>query len=206
MADLVVIVDLGTGNIGSIRNMLKRVGVDPVVSSEAADVRAAARIVLPGVGAFDAGMTRLQELDLVEVLGARALGAGVPTLGLCLGMQLMTRGSEEGCLPGLGWFDAQTERFQSGQNKPKVPHMGWNTVSPTRHDTLFRHAEPDSRYYFVHSYYVRCAQEDDVLAWAHHGCDFAAAIQHETLYGTQFHPEKSHRFGMQLLTNFLSGV
>jgi glutamine amidotransferase len=199
---VIVIVDLGLGNMGSVRNMFKRVGVPTLSTVEPEEIKQATKLVLPGVGAFDAGMARLKESGLIGLLTERVVDEQVPTIGICLGMQLLTEGSEEGSLPGLGWVPGTTVRFRLEGTSLKVPHMGWNHARPTRADSLFADADDEARYYFVHSYHVVCNDEADVLAWTDHGTQFASALQRDNVFGTQFHPEKSHRFGMQVLRNF----
>jgi imidazole glycerol-phosphate synthase subunit HisH len=202
---MIVVIDYGMGNLGSILNMLKKVGAQARISSDSAVIGAADKLILPGVGAFDAGMRRLHELNLVETLTRRVTREHTPFLGVCLGMQLLTQGSEEGDLPGLGWIEGRTLRFAFGQEHCglKVPHMGWNTVSCRKEAPLFAGLEPDSRFYFVHSYYVMCARREDVLATTTHGVEFDSAVSRGNIMGTQFHPEKSHRFGMAVLANFV---
>lgn len=203
---MIVIVDSGLGNVGSILNMLKKAGAQAVVSSDAATLRQADKLILPGVGAFDNGMRQLAARGLVEPLCQSVLGAGVPLLGICLGMQLLTVGSEEGNLPGLGWLDATTKRFsfQSEGATPalRVPHMGWSEVVVEGEPALFDGLAEDARFYFVHSYYVECHDSCRVLARATYGHDFTAAVAKGNILGVQFHPEKSHKFGMRLLANF----
>jgi len=198
---MITIVDYGMGNLGSIRNMFKRIGVAASVTSDANQLVTATKILLPGVGAFDSAMQRINDSGLREVLDQKALQDRVPVLGICLGMQLLTRGSEEGKLPGLGWINATTRRFPS---KPglKVPHMGWNLVVPTKPSALTDNLPVESRFYFVHSYYVQVDEPADAVLRAHYGVDFDAALSHGNIHGAQFHPEKSHRFGMKLLANF----
>ena len=202
---MVVIVDYGMGNLGSIVNMLKRVGAQARVSSAINEIENADKLILPGVGAFDSGMQRLQELNLVEVLDDKVLNRKTPTLGVCLGMQLITKRSEEGVLPGLGWIDGETIRFRFDpkQANLKVPHMGWNTITIQREGALFKEMNHEARFYFVHSYHVVCNRPEDILTTTHHGYDFVSAVQRENLMGAQFHPEKSHKFGMKLLKNFV---
>ncbi len=202
---MIVIVDYGMGNLGSILNMLKKVGAQALISSNAQDIERAYKLILPGVGAFDTGMQRLKELNLIEVLNDKVLKAKVPTLGVCLGMQLLTQRSEEGVLPGLGWIEGETVRFRfdPSQTHLKIPHMGWNTVAIRREDTLFKELVHDSRFYFVHSYHVVCHRAEDILATTYYGYDFASAVQRENVMGTQFHPEKSHKFGMKVYKNFV---
>jgi imidazole glycerol-phosphate synthase subunit HisH len=201
------IVDYGMGNVGSILNMLKRIGIAARLASSAVEIRQAERLILPGVGAFDTGMQHLQDSGLIDVLNHKVLEEQVPTLGICLGMQLLMRGSEEGVRPGLGWVAGTTVRFPGDVvGGLKVPHMGWNSVQVCRNDSLFRNLEQGARFYFVHSYHAVCERQDDVLAWTTHGMRFASSVQHGNIVGTQFHPEKSHRYGVQLLKNFIETV
>lgn len=204
---MVVIVDYELGNLGSIRNMLKRIGTEGVITSDPGVIAGAGRLILPGVGAFGEGMDNIARLGLREVLDRKARQERVPVLGICLGMQLMTQGSEEAGVPGLGWVDAETVRFRlpPEARDVRVPHIGWNTVDIARADSLFRDldADEDTAFYFVHSYHVVCRDEADVLARTTHGYAFTSALQHGNVMGTQFHPEKSHRFGMRLLKNFI---
>lgn len=204
MKSTITIVDYGVGNVGSIQNMLKKVGARSVVASSPDAILQATKLILPGVGAFDAGMDNLARSGLVAALNHKALEERTPVLGLCLGMQLMTRGSQEGRLPGLGWVDADTCKFD-GTAMPglKVPHMGWNLVAPAKQNPILKGYSADTRFYFVHSYYVRCDDPTDaLLKCAYAGISFDAGFQHHNLIGVQFHPEKSHRFGMWLLRNF----
>jgi glutamine amidotransferase len=162
------------------------------------------RVIVAGVGAFDYGMSSLRDGGWVDVLNQMVLQRRVPVLGICLGMQLMCASSEEGALPGLGWIDAEVKRLRPPPGSGlKVPHMGWNTVQTRRPSALLRSESGEQRFYFVHSYGVACHRPDDVLAIAHHGEDFVAAFNRENIYGVQFHPEKSHRFGMTVLRNFV---
>jgi glutamine amidotransferase len=200
---MITIVDYGVGNLGSIRNMLKKVGFECQITSDPAAIREASKLVLPGVGAFDAGMRQLQESGLIPALRERVMEHRVPILGICLGMQLLTRRSEEGQLAGLGWVDAEVTRFRFEPDSGlKVPHMGWNLVHPRKESLLLRDAEEEERFYFVHSYYVQCKNRDDVLLTAQYGYEFDAAFACDNIMGVQFHPEKSHKFGMRLLRNF----
>lgn len=197
----VLILDTGLGNLGSLRNMCRRVGVGALVSKDPKEILAADRLILPGIGSFDEGMRSLRARDLIGPLGER-VHDGTPILGVCLGMQLMTHGSEEGEEPGLGWFDAVTLRLPADRDL-RVPHMGWNAAHPTAQSSLFTNMPEDARFYFVHSYYVSCQHESDVLAWTDYGIKFASSVRHGSMVATQFHPEKSHRFGMQVLQNFV---
>ena len=198
---MVIVVDCGISNTGSVLNMLRRLGVAAEATSDPERVAAAERLLLPGVGAFDAGMEQLEARGLVAPLEA-ARAAGTPVLGLCLGMQLMTRGSDEGVRPGLGWFDATTRRLEPDDPALKVPHMGWNRVEACKSSKLFALDGPPQRFYFVHSYYVDADDDRDVLARTWHGHSFCSAVERDNLAGVQFHPEKSHRFGLELLRRF----
>lgn len=198
---MITVVDYGMGNLGSVHNMLKRIGVAAIITGDAETVYRAEKILLPGVGAFDNAMLRINADGLREALERKAMVERVPVLGICLGMQLLTRSSEEGRLQGLGWIAATTKRFPAMPGL-KVPHMGWNVVVPTRESALTRGLPEESRFYFVHSYFVRVDDEQDSLLKTTYGITFDAAIQHNNIYGAQFHPEKSHKFGMQLLKNF----
>lgn len=201
---MIVIVDYGMGNLSSIANMLRKAGSQTVISSDPRDILAAQKLILPGVGAFDSGMKNLSERGLIDPLNRAVCERKVPILGLCLGMQLMTRRSEEGSASGLGWIDAETVRFRfAGRSvTPKVPHMGWNTTRVAKGSLLMRELAHDARFYFAHSYYLVCGHDDDVLSRTTYGLGFPSAIERDNVFGVQFHPEKSHRFGLQLLKNF----
>lgn len=198
---MITIVDYGMGNLGSICNMFKRIGTAVEVTSDVNRIAAACKLLLPGVGAFDAAMSRIQQSGLREVLDQKALDERIPVLGICLGMQLLTRSSEEGRLPGLGWVNATTRRFPMSRDLP-VPHMGWNLVRPVTPSLLTEGLGAEPRFYFVHSYYVRMEEESKAILATTYGIPFHSALQDGNIYGAQFHPEKSHRFGMQLLRNF----
>ena len=198
---MITIVDYGMGNLGSIKNMFKRIGVPTVLAADPEAIEKADKLVLPGVGNFDQAMKRINSSDLREILDRKALMERIPILGICLGMQLLTKSSEEGTLFGLGWIKAVTRRFPK-TSKLKVPHMGWNIVSPVRESPISKNLPDEIRFYFVHSFYVHVENEEDSILKAHYGINFDAAIQHGNIFGAQFHPEKSHKFGMQFLTNF----
>jgi glutamine amidotransferase len=202
-----VIVDYGCGNPASIGNMLKKIGFRAVISSKPEDIRSADRLVFPGVGSFDFGVRSIREHGIAEALEARVLGDGAPILGICVGLQLFCRSSDEGELPGLGWIDADCVRFDRARLGPedKVPHMGWAELEGRHDEGLFQGYPETPRFYFVHSYHLRCDSEDVVAATAHHGYDFTAAVVKGNIAGVQFHPEKSHQFGMLLLDRFMRG-
>ncbi len=201
---MIVIVDYGMGNIGAVLNILNHLGIEAVVSSSHSEIETADKLILPGVGSFDHGIESLRSLGLTDTLTRKVLIGRTPILGICLGMQLMTERSEEGGLPGLGWVPGETVRirFADGQQRLNVPHMGWNSIERCRPGLLLGEHEEDERFYFVHSYHVKCAHEADLLAVTHFGIGLTAAIANDNIFATQFHPEKSHRFGMKVLRNF----
>jgi glutamine amidotransferase len=200
---MITIINYGLGNLGSVQNMLKRIGVPCRITSNLKEIEDAEKIVLPGVGAFDPAMQKIDELNLRPVLTHKAKVDKVPFLGICLGMQLLTRGSEEGVLKGLDLVPAKTIKFKFDEGlNLKIPHMGWNFVKANTPSKLTEDFTPEHRFYFVHSYKVVCDNTMNSILKTNYGGDFDSAIQNENVYGTQFHPEKSHKFGMQLLTNF----
>jgi len=200
----VTIVDCGIGNIKSVRRMFEAADASAEVVDDPAGLEGARRVVLPGVGAFDAGMTALGR-GWIEPLNRLALERKIPVLGICLGMQLLCRRSEEGILPGLGWIAADVVRIDTGGRKElKVPHMGWSVVRPAKPNPLIPGDRGELRFYHVHTYRAVCDRPEDVLATADYGTPFTTAIGRDNIYGVQFHPEKSHRFGMDLLRRFLS--
>ena len=203
---MITIVDYSLGNLGSLSNMIRRVGGECRISSGAEDIDTAECLLLPGVGSFDEAVRNLQERGYFGLLQQKALEDGIPVLGICLGMQLMTKGSEEGNSPGLGLVDAEARRIRPGSDKAlKVPHMGWNSLSVQKPSQLFS-ADEEQRFYFVHSYSVSCANQDDVLATTRYGTEFVSAFERATIVGLQFHPEKSHRYGMNFFSRFLGMV
>ena len=205
---MITIIDYGLGNLGSMLNMFKKIGAEACIASDPTVVEKADKLILPGVGSFDAGMQRLESRGLIPILERMVLDKKIPILGVCLGMQLLSKRSEEGQLPGLGWLDAETERFQfCGINATlKIPHMGWNQISVKQEHPLFADLQHYNRFYFVHSYHVVCEKAENILATTHYGFDFTSAVIKENIMGVQFHPEKSHKFGMLLLKNFVEKI
>ena len=201
-AEKVAVIDYGVNNIGSVLNMLRRLGVEATTARRPEDLPGAAGIILPGIGAFDAGVTSLRRTGLFDALRAEVLQHRTPILGICLGMQLLSRGSEEGDLDGLNLVAATTKRisFAAGQAALKVPHMGWNATTCADRDLFDGLVDP--RFYYVHSFHVVCDDPSDVAARCSYGADLTAAVRRGHVMGTQFHPEKSHRFGMRVLENF----
>lgn len=200
---MIALVNYGIGNIQAFANIYRRLGLPATSASRPEELRGATKIVLPGVGAFDWAMRKLNESGLRETLDDMVLQRRVDVLGVCVGMQMMARSSEEGELPGLGWIDAQVRRFPPTLHDHglPLPHMGWNDAVPTATDTLFRGITAP-RFYFLHSYYFVPARSEDTLATTLYGVPFASAVRSGNVYGTQFHPEKSHDWGVQLLRNF----
>ena len=198
---MITILDYGIGNLGSVRNMLRRAGLECQITGDPAVVERASKIILPGVGAFDRAMARLDESGLRPVLDHKAQVEKIPLLGICLGMQMLTRGSEEGQMPGLGYIPAFAHRFPT-DDRLKVPHMGWNRVAKAQGSLLTDSLPDDARFYFVHSYYVRVEDEANALLKCRYGLEYDAAIVKDNIYSAQFHPEKSHKFGRALFTAF----
>lgn len=201
---MIVVIDYQMGNPGSIINMLKRIGVKAELSNNVDVIQNAEKLILPGVGSFDEGMRKLQSLGLVSVLNEAVLKHRKPILGICLGMQLMGVASDEGSLPGLSWLKFRNIKFKLDEsNTLKVPHMGWNTVTINKEHPVLRDSDDQPRYYFVHSYHAVCENKQDILLESDYGYTFVAAVANENVCGVQFHPEKSHRFGMKLLKNYV---
>ncbi len=200
---MIAIIDYGLGNLGSIANMLKVIGEKSVITSDPEKIKNADKLILPGVGAFDAGMTQLSERGLISILQEETMQKGKPILGICLGMQLLGRKSEEGTLPGLGLIPFDNIRFRiDPESGLKVPHMGWDVVRFEQSSPLLEGIEGTQRYYFVHSYHAVCDAQENCLMTCDYGYDFTAAVVKDNMMGVQFHPEKSHNFGMRLLENF----
>ena len=201
---MITIIDYGLGNLGSILSMLRRTGQQAQVTSDVEVIARAEKLILPGVGAFDAGMKRLEENGLREILTTRVLHDGVPFLGICLGMQLMFEGSDEGQLKGMGWFPGRFTLFPATHEGAglRVPHMGWNVVEPARSKKLFQESAAQPRFYFTHSYRLVATDPDEIAATAPYAGRFVCAVERDNVMGVQFHPERSHRYGIALLKNF----
>jgi len=197
---MICIIDYGIGNIGSIQNMIKKIGYESVLSSDPTVIKKADKLLLPGVGSFDHAIKKLKEYNLFDLLNSEVLIKNKPILGICLGMQLMTKGSEEGNEQGFGWIDAFVHKFKI--DDLKVPHMGWNLIDIKKENNLTKNLYNENRFYFVHSYCVNCKNYDDILFSTNYGEDFVSGFSKNNIYGVQFHPEKSHKFGKKLLENF----
>ena len=199
----IIIIDYGMGNLGSLANMLKKIRVPAKISSDIGDIESAGNLILPGVGSFDHGMQKLRELNLIDMLNKKVERDKTPILGICLGMQLFTKTSEEGAQQGLGWLDAKTVKFEADKNSSlKIPHMGWDTLDIKKSHFLVQDTDWNAMYYFVHSFHVVCNRSEDVLSTSHYGYDFVSSLAKDNVIGVQFHPEKSHKYGMKLLENF----
>jgi glutamine amidotransferase len=202
---MITIVDYGLGNLGSIKNMLKKIGVNSEITSDAEHILKADKLILPGVGSFDHGMSNLHELGIIEALNEKVMIQKTPVLGICLGMQLFTKHSEEGSKPGLGWIDSETIKFRPTNDIKKftIPHMGWEYVKVKKDSKLFENMFEDPKFYFVHAYFVKCNNEEDVFLKTNYITDFDSSFERENILGVQFHPEKSHKYGIKLFKNFV---
>jgi glutamine amidotransferase len=204
---MIVIVDFGIGNLNSVLHKVKKVGIEAIISSRIEDIEQAEKLILPGVGAFGAGVENLKSLGLVSILNHKVVEKKTPVLGICLGMQLFAKRSEEGNVEGLGWVDAEVRRFRfEDNNSLRIPHVGWNIIQPQQETQLFKGIVPGQRFYFTHSFHLRCSNPEDVLATTFYGYEFVSALRHENIYGVQFHPEKSHRRGIEIIRNFVEYV
>lgn len=201
---MISIVDYGVGNVRAIANLYHRLHIETTMASTPEEIASAERLILPGVGAFDGAMDLLQASGMREALDEQVLRRGCPVLGICVGMQMLARGSEEGERAGLGWIDATVRRFPSMQDgRPvQMPHMGWNDVEPRPGEALFRGIEEDARFYFLHSYYFEPAHVENRIGCTEYALPFASAVRCDNIHGVQFHPEKSHHWGIALLKNF----
>ena len=201
---MIAIIDYGSGNIQAIKNIYKRMKIECKFVSEPHQLDGVEKIILPGVGAFDEAMTQLNGSGLREVLDLMVLEKKVPVLGVCVGMQIMAAGSDEGKINGLGWFDAQVKVFDENiiSHKPKLPHMGWNEIQPKKNHPILTSIDFEKGFYFLHSYYFECRDDKYVLATTYYGDVFHCAVNRGNIFGFQFHPEKSHSNGIKLFKNF----
>lgn len=201
---MIGIINYGLGNIKSIQNIIKHVGGNCRIINKISEIEDVEKIILPGVGSFDHGMNGLLKGNWIEPLNNLVLIKKIPVLGICLGMQLMCKSSEEGQLPGLGWIDAEVKLFDlPNDSNLKIPHMGWNTIKIVKQNPLLEIEEKEQRFYFVHSYHAVCNRTNDVLAITKYDSDFSAAFSHDNIFGVQFHPEKSHKFGMDFFKKYI---
>ena len=201
---MVAIIDYGIGNTGSISKMIQKLGQEVCITRNETEIVTADRIILPGVGSFDNAAKKLRETGLIPALSELALAQNKPFLGICLGMQLLFKKSEEGVDNGLGWISGKVVKFdQSKMTAEKIPHMGWNTVTCNEKSPLFKDVNSEIRFYFTHSFHVIEVEESEVIGTTNYGYEFVSSVQRNNIYGVQFHPEKSHRFGLQLMQKFL---
>ena len=203
---MICIVDYGTGNLGSIRNMIKRIGYTSTITSDPNILVNASKIILPGVGSFDFGMKNLIKYNLIEIMNHKVQNEKIPILGICLGFQLMSKRSDEGELDGLGWFNAETISFDFSSNSKKLilPHMGWNKIKIVNDCLLSNGMNSESKFYFVHKYHIKSFDKSDINMNSNYGYDFVCSMAKDNILGVQFHPEKSHKWGMKLFDNFLN--
>lgn len=201
---MITILDYGSGNLNAIKNIYERLNIPFEFAETEEQIMRADHILLPGVGAFDETISTLQKKGFVEILNKKVIEEKVPLLGICVGMQMLADSSEEGTLNGLSWIPGKVRKFDKNliPGKPKIPHLGWNSIEITRDCTLFKDIDPTLGFYFVHSYYYECLDEDNVISRTEYGNVFHSAVNRENVYGVQFHPEKSHDNGIQLLKNF----
>ena len=201
---MITIIDYNTGNLGSIKNMLKRLGIASQITNDKEVLENAEKLILPGVGHFDYGMQQLNNSGLIPLLHKKVVQDKTPILGICLGVQLFTEESEEGTEKGLGWIKGKTIAFDKTKLEPqqKIPNMGWAEVDNYSQSKLFENMHEEPRFYFVHAYHIQLENTNDCLVTAKYGYEFAAGIEHENILGVQFHPEKSHKYGMKILENF----
>ena len=201
---MMAIVDYGLGNIWAFANIYKNLNIPFQIITNADDLKHATKIILPGVGAFDHAMNQLENSGMRETLDELVLNQKIPILGVCIGMHMLAHSSEEGSLPGLGWINGAVKKFDSSAlvQKTHLPHMGWNDVTPSKNSKIFLKLENKAVFYFLHSFYFSCSNEEDVIAGTDYGIKFACAVNSENVFGIQFHPEKSHKYGIQLLENF----
>ena len=201
---MITVIDYGMGNIGTIVNKLEKLDISVKVTSDPSDVLSAEKLILPGVGSFDAGIKNIDKLGIHNSLKNLILENHTPILGICLGMQLFTKRSEEGSLEGIGFFDCDTVKFRIPihTKQMKIPHMGWNTIKILNESPLLKNINNDTRFYFVHSYHVNCKIPENITAVTNYGYDFPSIIQKGNIYGVQFHPERSHSQGLTILKNF----
>jgi glutamine amidotransferase len=203
---MIAIIDYGVGNIGSIANMIAKIGGRSRIVTNYQDLNDVSRIILPGVGSFDDGMSKLNLSGLLPALNEKVFGDKIPVLGICLGAQMMTIDSEEGSINGLGWFNANTLKFNFDEavKKMPLPNIGWRTVRPLGNCPLLKGFNEPPRFYFVHSYYMKpCGLNEDIVSMnTDYGVEYACGLSNDNIHCVQFHPEKSHKYGMQFFKNF----
>ncbi len=201
---MIAIINYGSGNIQAIGNIYNTLNIPFFIADHPEDLQKATKIILPGVGAFDQAINELKKSGMRQALDTLVLQEKKYLLGICVGMQLLAKSSQEGVSGGLGWIDGEVKKFdhKNFNQATHLPHMGWNTIQPVKESPLFKDVDLDFGYYFLHSYYFSCTKNDHILAVTNYGGEFTCAVNFENIYGVQFHPEKSHHSGIQLLKNF----
>lgn len=201
---MITIIDYGLGNVRAFANVYERLNIPVSIAKTVDDLKDTTKIILPGVGAFDYAISKLNDSGMRETLDNLVLGHKVPVLGICVGMQILANFSDEGVLPGLGWIDGMVKKFDVSvlKSKTQLPHMGWNTIHPNNDNPLLVNFSNDSRFYFLHSYYFQCNDPNNAIATTEYGIKYTSAVNKKNIYGVQFHPEKSHQWGIQILKNF----
>lgn len=201
---MIAIIDYGLGNVQAFVNVYERLNIPALVAKNIADLKDASKIIMPGVGAFDQAMSKLNNSGLRDSVEQLVLGDKIPILGICVGMQILARSSEEGKMAGLGWIEGEVKKFDNSRLSLKLPlpHMGWNTIVPDNGNPVLANMSSESRFYFLHSYYFQCRHPKNIIATTGYGTRFSSAVNSENIYGVQFHPEKSHRWGIKLLKKF----
>ena len=201
---MITIIDYGLGNVRAFANVYERLNIPVSIAKTVNDLKDTTKFILPGVGAFDYAISKLNDSGMRETLDNLVLGHQVPVLGICVGMQMLANFSDEGVLPGLGWIDGMVKKFDVSvlNSKTQLPHMGWNTINPNNDNPLLVKFSNDSRFYFLHSYYFQCNDPNNAIATTEYGIKYTSAVNKKNIYGVQFHPEKSHQWGIQLLKNF----
>jgi glutamine amidotransferase len=201
---MITIIDYGVGNIKAFYNIFNKISVEVKIAQKPADLLNSSKLILPGVGHFDYAMKRFTESGMLNIVNEMVLNENLPILGICVGMQMLANSSEEGNLPGLGWIDARVNKIDSNllAQTTRLPHMGWNSIVVKKKNPLLNNLNSNSRFYFLHSYYFDSFNEADSIATSNYGKEFTSVVNHKNIYGVQFHPEKSHHYGIQLLKNF----
>ena len=198
---MILVLDYGLGNLTSVYRAFKRIGAEVKITNNPSEIQSADKIILPGVGHFVRGMEQIKSTGFYDEINEFVLGKQKPVLGICLGMQLMTNYSEEGNIDGLGWINGKTKKITTDL---RIPHIGWNTLNFKNNSDLFKHKDESAQYYFVHSYSIQCENENEIIATTNYGEEFVTVFQKNNIFGTQFHPEKSHEQGLKILTNFVN--
>ena len=201
---MIALIDYGVGNTRAFANIYKRLDIPVKIARSVEDLTGATKLILPGVGAFDHAMEQLEQSGMRSRLDELVIQNMIPVVGICVGMQMLAQSSDEGNLPGLGWMDASVKKFDESKisYSTHLPHMGWNDVRPIKENRILKGLETDAKFYFLHSYYFHCNNPQDTIATSDYGIEFTCAVNNNNIYGVQFHPEKSHQYGIRLLNNF----